>query len=63
VSLLTKTCPKCKGAGKIRNTVLPGRRVCRRCGGRGWLQTMWGRLAEAAERRLKEQFSDDDQED
>ena len=53
MSVLTKPCPKCKGAGKVPNLLLPGRHVCRRCDGEGQVLTWAGKLAERIAARFE----------
>ena len=46
MSVLSRPCLKCKGAGKVPNLILPGRHICRRCDGQGQVLTWAGKLAE-----------------
>jgi len=44
VSLLVRTCPKCKGKRRLPNWILPGTHACGRCGGTGETLTLAGRM-------------------
>lgn len=52
MSLLEKRCPRCKGARKVRNLLLPGRHLCRRCDGQGEVPTALGRMVSELESRV-----------
>ena len=54
MSLFDKPCPRCKGAGNVKNLLLPGRHACRRCDGHGRVHTLIGRLQLEIERRLRQ---------
>ena len=58
MTLLEKRCPRCKGTGKVRNILLPGRHPCRRCNGRGEVLTILGRTWTEIERRIRQSLEE-----
>lgn len=59
MSLLEKPCPRCKGARKVRNMLLPGRHVCRRCDGLGEIPTALGRVVSEMKSRARRALEPD----